>query len=217
MIIEADALAFDMDGTLVDSRPMIAAVWAGWASRLGLDPDEVGDWAAGRSLHQVVTHFAPLADPRAEARTLIRATGLYEDHLRPLAGAAELLAALAPSEWALVTSAEPDLARRWMRICALPSPDVIVTAADVTATKPAPEPYLLAAAGLGCAPARMAAFEDSAAGLASATAAGMATVGIGGAAGALAGWPDFSGVRRLPGDGIRLERRPAPPAPPPVA
>lgn len=207
MILTADALAFDMDGTLIDSASMIAAVWAGWAVRLGLDPDEIVPWAEGRSLHQVVTQFAPLADPFAEARALIQATLLYEDQLRPMAGAARLLAALGASEWALVTSAQPDLARRWMRICGLPLPDVVVTAADVAATKPAPDPYLLAASRLGCRPARIIAFEDSAAGLASASAAGMSTVGIGGAAGGLDCWPDFRRVRRIAGAGIRLDCR----------
>lgn len=55
---------------------------------------------------------------------------------------------------------------------------VIVAADDVTACKPAPEPYLKAAAGLGADPARCVAIEDSPAGLAAAKAAGMRTIGL---------------------------------------
>lgn len=55
---------------------------------------------------------------------------------------------------------------------------VIVAADDVTETKPAPEPYIKAAAGLGVAPAHCVAIEDSAPGLAAARAAGMRTIGL---------------------------------------
>jgi len=55
---------------------------------------------------------------------------------------------------------------------------VIVAADDVTECKPAPEPYLKAAEGLGVEPARCVAIEDSPAGLAAAKAAGMRTIGL---------------------------------------
>jgi beta-phosphoglucomutase len=55
---------------------------------------------------------------------------------------------------------------------------VIVAANDVTACKPAPEPYLTAAQRLGVIPASCAAVEDSAPGLAAARTAGMYTIGI---------------------------------------
>ena len=55
---------------------------------------------------------------------------------------------------------------------------VIVAADDVTECKPAPEPYLKAAAGLGVSPSACVAIEDSPAGLAAAHAAGMRTIGV---------------------------------------
>jgi beta-phosphoglucomutase-like phosphatase (HAD superfamily) len=54
----------------------------------------------------------------------------------------------------------------------------IVSADDVTETKPAPMPYLTAARQLGVDPRACVAIEDSPPGLASARAAGMRTVGI---------------------------------------
>ncbi len=54
----------------------------------------------------------------------------------------------------------------------------IVAADDVTATKPAPEPYLKAAAQLGMEPEHCVAVEDSAPGLEAARAAGMRTIGV---------------------------------------
>jgi beta-phosphoglucomutase-like phosphatase (HAD superfamily) len=55
---------------------------------------------------------------------------------------------------------------------------VIVAADDVTATKPAPEPYLAAAAGLGISPSFCVAVEDSVPGLEAARAAGMRTIAV---------------------------------------
>jgi HAD superfamily hydrolase (TIGR01549 family) len=54
----------------------------------------------------------------------------------------------------------------------------IVAANDVTATKPAPEPYLTAAERLGIPPSACVAVEDSTAGLEAARAAGMRTIGV---------------------------------------
>jgi HAD superfamily hydrolase (TIGR01509 family) len=73
--------------------------------------------------------------------------------------------------YALVTSSERSfmnavLDRTGLRF------DVTVCADDVSATKPDPEPYLLAAKLLGADPARCAALEDSPNGVASAEAAG---------------------------------------------
>jgi beta-phosphoglucomutase len=55
---------------------------------------------------------------------------------------------------------------------------IIVGADDCTSHKPEPEPYLLAAAGLGVDPRGCAAVEDSSWGLAAARAAGMRTIGV---------------------------------------
>ena len=55
---------------------------------------------------------------------------------------------------------------------------VTVCGEDVAATKPNPEPYLLAAARLGADPRRCAALEDSPNGVAAAEAAGCLTVAV---------------------------------------
>ena len=56
--------------------------------------------------------------------------------------------------------------------------DLIVTADDVERPKPAPDLYLAACAGLGAAPERAAALEDSETGVASARAAGLFVVAV---------------------------------------
>ncbi|WP_299840305.1 HAD-IA family hydrolase [uncultured Paracoccus sp.] len=205
MILSAEALAFDMDGTLVNSGPVIAASWTEWAERRGLDPVAVIHFCHGRPLHRIIAHFAPDADLMTEGQWVLDRLPALEHLLRPMAGAPELLASLAGDEWALVTSAPSDLARRWMGICQLPLPGIIITADDVTHPKPDPEPFARAAKAFGLAPERMLAFEDSTAGLTSAKDAGMPSVGLGGATGSAVSIADYSGVTRLPGPGIRLD------------
>jgi beta-phosphoglucomutase-like phosphatase (HAD superfamily) len=56
--------------------------------------------------------------------------------------------------------------------------DVLVCAEDVSATKPDPEPYLLAAKLLDVNPARCLALEDSPNGVASAQAAGCRVIAV---------------------------------------
>jgi beta-phosphoglucomutase-like phosphatase (HAD superfamily) len=56
--------------------------------------------------------------------------------------------------------------------------DLIVTADDVERPKPAPDLYLAASAGLGAAPQRAAALEDSETGVVSARAAGLFVVAV---------------------------------------
>ena len=56
--------------------------------------------------------------------------------------------------------------------------DVIVSADDVAAPKPAPDLYLAACSALGAAPERTAALEDSPPGVASARAAGLFVIAV---------------------------------------
>jgi sugar-phosphatase len=64
-------------------------------------------------------------------------------------------------------------------------PRVRITAESVSASKPDPEGFLKGAADLGAAPADCVAFEDSAAGITAARAAGMRVIGVGPRAAAL--------------------------------
>jgi sugar-phosphatase len=89
-------------------------------------------------------------------------------------GAVELIER-APAALALVTSATTG----WARTCLgglLDRFTVVVTRDEVTEGKPHPEPYALAVATLGVAPADCVAVEDAPAGVASAVAAGIGTV-----------------------------------------
>ena len=98
------------------------------------------------------------------------------------AGARRVLDALGTTPWAIVTSCSHPLAAELLRRAELPEPPVLITADDVSRSKPSPEGYLRAARLLEVAPERCIVFEDSGSGLAAARAAGMRAVSV------LCGW-----------------------------
>jgi mannitol-1-/sugar-/sorbitol-6-phosphatase len=181
-LLTASAVLLDMDGTLVNSDAVVERTWRRWAARYGLDGAYVYGISHGRQGHDTMAELLPGRSREqnlAEARELAAAEAADVDGVIPVPGASWFLAALAGVPHALVTSATDAIARARMAAVGLPMPPVTVTADQVSAGKPAPEGFLKAAATLGVDPADCVAFEDSAAGLAAARAAGMRTIGVG--------------------------------------
>ncbi|MER5351126.1 HAD-IA family hydrolase [Kitasatospora sp. NPDC002551] len=176
------ALLLDMDGTLVNSDAVVERCWRRWAAEQGLDPDEVLRVAHGRQGHATMAALLPdrpVEINLAENDRMLDEEKADTEGVVPIPGAPAFLAALAGLPHALVTSADAPLARIRMAAAGLPLPPVLVTAESVGASKPDPEGFLKGAAALGFAPADCLAFEDSAAGIAAALAAGVPVVGIG--------------------------------------
>jgi len=179
---DCEAVLFDMDGTLIDSRIVVERGWRQWAARHGLDPAAVVVAAQGRRTEDTVRRFCPEGvDPQAEIRALLAAEEADVEGIVALAGASSLLAQLPPGRWAVVTSAHAALARNRIAAARLPIPRVLVTAEDVVRGKPDPEGFQRAAAQLGFAPHRCLAFEDAPAGVVAAQAAGATVVIVTGA------------------------------------
>jgi HAD superfamily hydrolase (TIGR01509 family) len=187
-MIHADRVAvlFDMDGLLVDSEPLWLETEIAVMARLGAEWTEADQvQLLGGSLERTVRHL--LAKAAKPAPPEVVGEWLMSDiaervrrHAVPVRpGARELLAAVAqaglPS--ALVTSSE----RRFMNAVLAATGlrfDVLVCAEDVTATKPDPEPYLLAAKLVGVPPGDCFALEDSPNGVASAQSAGCRVIAV---------------------------------------
>lgn len=170
--IECKALLFDLDGVLVDSTPAVARVWAGWALEHGFEPEEVVRRAHGRPSITTLREYLPDADHAAEDREVERREIEDLDGVIPLEGALELLQALPPERWAIVTSCTRPLAEVRLRAAGLPRPLQFVTSSDVKHGKPSPEPYRKGAEMLGFAPEDCIVVEDAPAGIKSGKAAG---------------------------------------------
>ncbi|MFJ9558582.1 HAD family hydrolase [Streptomyces fuscichromogenes] len=177
---------FDLDGTLVDTEPLLhdalsAELGAAGVPAAAIRPEEL----RGRGVAENLTRLGGLTrSPMSAAELYARVSGRLLDRLRlgvaPLPGAAGLLGALrrAGVPCALVSSSY-----RAMVDAVLPSlgrAEFAVTLAgdEVRHPKPDPEPYRTAAARLGVAPGRCVVVEDSSAGLRAGLAAGCVTVAV---------------------------------------
>ncbi|MFJ2605034.1 HAD family hydrolase [Streptomyces sp. NPDC091279] len=180
------AVLLDMDGTLVDTEGFWWDVEVDVFARLGHTLDD--SWR-----HVVVG--GPMT---RSAGFLIEATGaditlpdlsvLLNDGFEAriatalplMPGAARLLAEL--SEYEIPTALVSASHRRIIdRVIASLGPRhfrLTVAGDEVPRTKPHPDPYLAAAAGLGVNPARCAVIEDTATGVAAAEAAGCHVVAV---------------------------------------
>ena len=174
--LPAEGLLFDSDGVLVDSDDAVETAWGQWSRHWGLDPAEVTAQVHGAPSRQTVVRLIAEADRPQALRMIDRLELELVDGARALPGAADLLASLQPGTWAIVTSGVGRLARARLAAAGIPLPPVVVTADDVSAGKPDPEPYLAAAAGLGRDPGGCLVFEDALAGVTSARAAGVGYV-----------------------------------------
>ncbi len=177
-VFDCDAVLFDMDGTIVDSRHIVERMWVVWATEHGLSVDAALALAHGRRTLETMELIAPhLATPEEAAR-LDALEAEQEGGEIAIPGASDLLSALPASRWAVVTSAGRALALRRMASVGLPSPLVLVGADDVVAGKPSPEGYLQAAERLGAEAWRCVVIEDTPAGAEAGRSAGARVIGL---------------------------------------
>lgn len=171
---------FDVDGTLIDAVENQRHVWATWARRYGLDADEVYRVALRTRPLETFTQVAPDQDPQDCLDVLHE---LEDDDVRygvynAFDGASDLLTALPPGTWALVTSNYEHRVRGRFARTGLPVPPLIVDAAAVKEGKPSPVPYLQAARQLGVRPEDCLVVEDAPSGVEAGLRAGMTVWGV---------------------------------------
>ena len=173
-----DAILFDLDGVLVDSTTLIERNWRAWAVKHSIDAEDVLRVAHGRRAVETIRLVAPHLPAEREAQEVARTESEDASGVLGLPGAAEMLGALPPSSWAVVTSATHDAATLRLRHTGLPSPPVLVSADDIAQGKPHPEGYLRAAALLRVPAERCVVIEDAPPGVQAGRAAGMAVIAV---------------------------------------
>lgn len=182
LLHDVDAVLLDMDGTLVDSTPVVEHIWTLWARDHGLDVEKVLSVVHGRQGHESMAELLPDRPHEqnlAENEQMLADEVTQVDGVTAIPGSDRFLASLDSVPHALVTSATRELATARMGVAGLPMPAEAVTAEQVAASKPDPEGFLRAAAALGVAPERCVVFEDSLSGVRAGLAAGMRVVGVG--------------------------------------
>ncbi len=176
------AFLFDLDGVIVDTEPQYSIFWDKIGSELLHNTDHFGMKIKGNTLRQIFDRF--FADHKEWQAKIATDLLAWEKAMRfdLIPGIREFLDSVrkAGIGTAIVTSsdneklnslwkAHPDLREFF---------DTVVSADDITRSKPDPEGYLLAAKRLNVAPENAFVFEDSLAGLQAGRAGGMTVVGV---------------------------------------
>jgi sugar-phosphatase len=176
-----DAILFDLDGTLVDSAGSVERSWRQLADKIDRPWPEVQPHIHGVPVQQVMALLEPeMSAERVEELRQFMVDSESSDTEGVVAqpSAATVLAALPRDRVAIVTSGGVRLASSRIAAAGLPTPDVVVTADDVSVGKPDPAPYLMGARLLGFPPERCLVVEDAPAGVISAKAAGCVVIGV---------------------------------------
>ena len=185
-----DAIVFDFDGVIVNSEPLhLASTQHALALRgIEISAEEYYEGYVG---YDDVGMFTQLAIDRGliwcsdDLQEMLVAKALQFEELEKggallVPGAAECVRRMAAiSPHAVASGARREEIERILQRVNLASIfRTIVASGDTPSSKPAPDPYIEAAARLRAQPARTVAIEDTAAGLASARAAGLRCIGI---------------------------------------
>ncbi len=183
------AVIFDLDGVLIDSEPVweqvrrqvVAEHGGHWAedAQQRLMGMSTGEWA--RYLADGADGLGVRLPPDQVAALVIRQMAdRYRQHLPLLPGAVEAVRALA-ARWplGLASSAPAVLIETVLDQAGLAASFAVTMSTEqVPRGKPAPDIYLAVSGALGIDPRHGAAIEDSANGLRSAAAAGLAVVAV---------------------------------------
>ncbi len=179
---DVKAVLFDLDGVLVDSEPAYAAFWTAVGHEYFPHDADFAPRLRGQTLKYIFDTYFP--EDSATQQQIAAQLAAHERGMDyPLTeGAAELVDALSGAgvRAAVVTSSDR---RKMARLYACHPHflwlfDCIFTAEDSPSSKPAPDCYLCAAAGLGVEPRNCIVVEDSINGILAGRAAGMHVIGI---------------------------------------
>ncbi|KAF5390618.1 hypothetical protein D9757_002619 [Collybiopsis confluens] len=163
-----DAVLFDMDGTMVNSTA--GGVEGAWELFKQIYPkinvEDILSSSHGVRTIDNLKKYCGLSDiqelaaetHRFEMAIVTESTANGRPGILKLPGVSEVMQEIKPGRhlpspsWAICTSATRAYARAALENAGIDAPDVFVTADDVKAGKPAPDPYLLGAKECGVKP-----------------------------------------------------------------
>lgn len=183
-------IIFDLDGVVIDSNPIHKISWKNFLAKIGLpfNDDIFDNIISGKNgitslrillgqepSNEVITSY--VAEIDQEFQKILRDT----PKVFPMPGLVNFLQVVkaAGNKTALATSAPPGNVKLILdKISLIEYFDVILDKSDVMKGKPDPEVYLKTVSKLGIHKDQCVVFEDSKAGIKSATDAGIKVIGV---------------------------------------
>lgn len=175
------ALLFDMDGVIFDTEGLYTDFWKRELFKYLPEDPEIFDKVKGSTLNDILTRYFKEEDVKVK---VVAAIDNFETTMPfyYINGFEEYFRKIKETGYkcAVVTSSnDKKMANVFNRHPMFKSQyDTIITADDITLSKPNPQCFLLAAERLGVKPEECAVFEDSIHGLNAARAARMFVVGV---------------------------------------
>ena len=179
------AYLFDCDGTIVDSMPLHYIAWTRALGEWGATFDEelFYQWG-GKPPMEIIADLNEMQGLQMPVESVAeRKENLYYALLPQLQAVPEVLEHIEAQHgripFAVVSGSNRDsIVKSLTTVGLLDRFELLVGHEDYTRSKPAPDAFLVAAERLGVAPEGCLVFEDTAMGIAGATAAGMASVRV---------------------------------------
>ena len=185
---EAEAVIFDLDGTMLDNNPYHLQSWKKYLENMGCDmtEQEYNANINGRTNRDVINyiHGDALNEENSlkyglEKEALYRE--VYKPFIKPVNGLLAFLKILADKNvpMAIATSGiQPNIDFMFDNVPIKQYFKIIVNSSHIKKGKPDPEIYIKAASRLNVAPKNCLVFEDAVVGINSAKAAGMKVIAI---------------------------------------
>jgi len=180
--VKPQAVLFDLDGTLVNSKPAVERAWIQLATEAQI-PLEKMVGLHGIPAEQSLRQLLPDREEKEILKWVERIEYLETSDTKgviAIDGAVELLKKLDENNisWTIVTSCTIPLALSRVKAAGIPFPENSVTFNDVEKGKPFPDPFLLGAKRLGINPINCVVVEDAPAGVIAGKAAGCTVAAV---------------------------------------
>ncbi|KAI8637066.1 HAD-like domain-containing protein [Parasitella parasitica] len=174
--LRAKAFVFDLDGTLIDTIPLVEKFWHQFAFEHGLDGNKIIATSHGVRTIETMAKWTPDKATPAHADDFERKLAEKSEGVTLLPGISTLLQKIPHGKWGICTGGNEYMARKRLEQCDILPPKAMVCGDMVNQGKPHPECYTRVIQELGFEPSEVTVFEDASAGVKAAVDAGAQVV-----------------------------------------
>lgn len=168
----AKAFVFDLDGTLIDTIPLVEKFWHQFAREHGLDGEKILASSHGVRTIETMARWTPDRATPEHADDFERKLAEESEGVSVLPGISTLLQKIPNGKWGICTGGNEYMAKKRLEQCDIQPPEAMVCGDMVSHGKPNPECYTRVIQELGFEPQDVIVFEDANSGVVSAVAAG---------------------------------------------